>query len=136
MLLLDSLAEEQILSAMRRGDLDNLSGQGRPLQLEDDSAVPEELRVAYRLLRNAGCLPPELSLRNEISEVEALLNQARVECEQHVLRRRLRLLQARLALHGRETSLLVRDMGYREKLIDRMAPAGQQGTREKGSEQT
>lgn len=131
MLLLESLAEEQIQSAMRRGDLDNLRGQGQPLELEDDSVVPEELRVAYRLLRNAGCLPPEIGLRNEISELEALLNQARIEDEAPTLRRRLCLLQARLALHGGDSNLLIREQDYRDKLVNRMARAGQRRTRTK-----
>ena len=121
MLLIDSLAEEQIQSAIRRGELDDLPGQGRPLDLVDDSAVPQELRVAYRLLKNAGCLPPELALRNEISEIEGLLSQVDLDAEQQSLRRRLCLLKTRLALHGRESSLLVEQGDYRAKLVQRLA---------------
>ena len=65
MLLLDRLAEEQINAAIRRGELENLPGSGQPLTIEDDALVPESLRVAHRMLSNAGCLPPELTLRNE-----------------------------------------------------------------------
>ena len=63
MWLLDELAERHIAAARDRGELDNLPGAGRPLALEDDSMVPEELRAAYRLMKNAGLIPQELVLR-------------------------------------------------------------------------
>mgnify|MGYP001829267756 CR=1 FL=1 len=120
MLLLDRLAEEQIKAALRRGDLEDLSGTGRPLELEDESAVPEELRVAYRLLKNAGCVPPEFTLRNEILRLEGLLMQVESDPESEKLRRRLSLLKARLALGGREPNLLVEESAYREKLLSHL----------------
>ena len=54
MLLLELLAEKKIAEAAERGDLDDLPGAGRPLDLEDDALVPEELRMANRILKNAG----------------------------------------------------------------------------------
>ena len=61
--LLDQIAEARIQEAVNAGLLRNLPGEGQPLRLEDTSAVPGELRVAYRVLKNAGFLPPELPLR-------------------------------------------------------------------------
>lgn len=126
MLLIDSLAEAQIRAAIRRGELDDLPGHGKPLVLDDDSGIPEELRVAYRILRNAGCLPPQLTLRNEIRQLEDLLDQTVLEAEEQTIRRRLCLLKARLALHGHDGELLVRERVYREKLIDKIARQGKQ----------
>ncbi|MDH3537395.1 MAG: DUF1992 domain-containing protein [Gammaproteobacteria bacterium] len=120
MLLIDSLAEEKILAAVRRGEFEDLPGSGKPLVLEQDISIPEELRVGYRLLRNAGCLPPELSLRHEIREVEALLQQAEADVERAAIRRRLQLLRVRLAASGREINLLVEAGAYREKLIQKL----------------
>ena len=121
MLLLDRLAEENIEAAMRRGEFDSLEGAGRPLALEDDALVPEELRVAYRLLRNAGCLPPEQQMRNEIHEIEDLLGRVDTVEEEDRLRRRLWLLRTRLALGGRQTSPLLLEQAYRDKLLRRLA---------------
>jgi hypothetical protein len=59
MLLFELIAEQKIREAIERGELDDLPGQGRPLDLTDDRLVPEELRMAYRLLKNAGFVPPE-----------------------------------------------------------------------------
>ena len=69
----DAVAEERIQEAMRRGDFDNLPGAGRPLDLDDDPLVPPELRVANRILKNAGCVPPALIERREIAALEASL---------------------------------------------------------------
>jgi len=60
MWLIHQLAERQILAAIERGELDDLPGAGRPLDLDDDRLIPEHLRAGYRLLRNAGYLPPQL----------------------------------------------------------------------------
>ena len=121
MLLVDSLAEEQIQAAIRRGEFDDLPGSGEPLALDDDAGVPDELRVAYRILRNAGCLPPELTLRNEIHQLESLLDQVELAAEQRPVRRRLCLLKARLAMQGHEANLLVHEQAYRERLIDKLS---------------
>ena len=120
MLLIDSLAEEKISAAIRNGDLDGLPGQGQPLCLDDDLAVPAELRVAYRLLKNSGHLPPELSLRREIEQVEQLVAQIDSGQESQRLRKRLQLLQLKLSLHGREHNLLIEAGSYREKILDQL----------------
>ena len=120
MLLLDRLAEEQISAAIRRGEFDRLEGSGRPLQLEDESLVPEELRTAHRLLGNAGCLPPDLILRREISDLEGLLNSAESVFERSSIQRRLSLLKTRLKAEGRESSLWVQDGIYRERLLQHL----------------
>ncbi len=73
MWLIDQLAEARIEDAMRAGDFDDLPGRGRRLPDEPATLVPDELRAAYRLLRNAGCVPPEVALLREISEVEELM---------------------------------------------------------------
>lgn len=65
MLLLDALAERRIEEARDAGELDNLPGAGKPLPEEDWSMVAEEERMGYRLLKNAGYMPPELALHKE-----------------------------------------------------------------------
>ena len=129
MLLIDSLAEEHILLAIRRGEFDDLPGQGQPLILQDDSAVPAELRVGYRILRNSGYLPAELTLRKEISELEGLLHQVEMGAAQQAIRRRLCLLQARLAMQGHDANLLLREQAYREKVIAKMVRDDNKNTR-------
>ncbi|MBW2036242.1 MAG: DUF1992 domain-containing protein [Deltaproteobacteria bacterium] len=73
MFCIQRIAEQRILKAIEEGAFDNLSGKGKPLTLEDDSRIPEDLRMAYKILKNAGYLPPEISLRKEIAKIEDLL---------------------------------------------------------------
>ena len=70
--MLDLMAERKIAEAISRGELDDLPGQGRPLDLDDDALVPEDLRLAYRILKNAGFVPPEVQTLNEIAALERL----------------------------------------------------------------
>jgi hypothetical protein len=67
------LAESRIRAAMARGEFDNLPGRGRPLRFDDLSRVPAELRMGFKLLRNAGCLPPEVEARKEVARLGALI---------------------------------------------------------------
>ena len=67
------IVEQRIEQAVRDGDFDDLPGRGRPLQLEDLSLVPDELRAGYLLLRSHGCLPAELEARKEWLRLEDLL---------------------------------------------------------------
>ncbi len=69
----EKIIEERILQAQRRGDFDNLPGSGKPLEIEDDRHIPEDLRLAYKILKNAGCVPPEIELKKEIHQTRDLL---------------------------------------------------------------
>ena len=54
MFALEWIAERKIAEAVSQGELDGLPGAGRPLDLDEDALVPEELRMAHRILKNAG----------------------------------------------------------------------------------
>ena len=83
------LAEQRILEAQRQGALDDLPGRGQPLVIEDLSGVPEELRMGYKILKNAGFLPPELQLQQELVTLQELLERCRDEEERKLLKKRL-----------------------------------------------
>ena len=70
--MLEFLAEQRIAEAIANGELDDLPGAGRPLDLDDDALIPEELRLAHRILKNAGYIPPELETLNEIAQLERI----------------------------------------------------------------
>lgn len=69
----EKIVEERIRKAQERGEFEGLDGTGRPLDLADDSHIPEDLRLAFKVLKNAECLPPEIELRKEIEKTEDLL---------------------------------------------------------------
>lgn len=84
------IAEARIAEAIERGDLDELPGSGRPLELEDLSRVPAEMRAAYKVLRNADVLPPELELRRHIHSLGCLIEATADGDERERLRREFR----------------------------------------------
>jgi len=70
MWLIDAIAEKKIQQAVERGELSNLPGTGKPVPDDDLSMVPEHLRAGYRLLKNAGFLPPELHGAAQLKQAE------------------------------------------------------------------
>lgn len=59
--------DQIIKDAVERGEFDNLPGAGRPLDLSAYFNTPEEIRVAYSVLKNAGILPQEAELLREMA---------------------------------------------------------------------
>lgn len=87
---LHDLAERRIQEALEAGLFANLPGAGLPLNLEDLSGVPEDLRAGYLLLKNAGVLPDELELRQSLLKLDDLL----AACDDEGQRARLRSQRA------------------------------------------
>ena len=107
MWLLDQWAERHIRDAQQQGEFDHLPGTGAPLRLDDDAHVPAELRAGYRLLKNAGCLPPELAQRKEALALADLLKTVQQDHPDYQeLSRRLTLLELQLRQAGLSTEFL------------------------------
>lgn len=115
MLIFDTLAEQRIREAQDNGEFDDLPGAGAPLVLGDDALVPEELRAAYRLLRNSGFLPPELEAQGEIRRLEQMLAAVEDEARRSVLLARIQFLLSRRAAGGRRGDMRV-EAAYFEKI--------------------
>lgn len=121
--IVDDWAERHILQAQQAGQFVALPGYGKPLQLDDDSAVPAELRTGYRLLKNAGYLPAELQDRKEALQLVDLL---KTLCEDDPrfapLDARLRLLEMKLCQAGVSTNFL--HQHYQQQLRARFTRSG------------
>lgn len=122
MVLLNLIAEQRIEEAMRAGAFDDLPGAGKPLDLDDDRLVPEELRAAYRMLRNAGFVPPELEARREMAELHHLLATIDDQGTRDRAHARLAALQAMLEANGRR--FLPAEGAYRARLLARFSRCG------------
>jgi len=121
MWLLDQWAERHIMDAQQKGEFDNLAGSGEPLALDDDSHIPQDLRAGYRLLKNAGYLPPELEMRKEAVELIDLLSSLENDHHQRQeLNRRLALLEFKLRQAGVSTDFLRGE--YATKLHHKVNP--------------
>lgn len=111
------IAEEKILEAQRRGVFDNLPGKGKPLQLEDLSWVPEDLRIAYHVLKNAHVLPPEVELLKDIRTLEDLLRHVEEGEERRALAKSLRWKVIGLDLLKRRSMSMGGVRDYSQKLV-------------------
>ncbi|MFC4802695.1 DUF1992 domain-containing protein [Neobacillus sp. GCM10023253] len=67
------VSEDRIKKAYKDGEFDNLPGYGKLLKLEDLSGIPEELRMAYKIMKNAGFSEEENHLRKEMMTIEDLI---------------------------------------------------------------
>ena len=98
----ERLAEARIQEAIEDGVFEDLPGHGKPLVIEDASGVPAELRGAYSVLKNAGCLPEEMELAKERVTLRELVEacaegdeRAALEARQQELELRYQLLLER-----------------------------------------
>ncbi|WP_460597420.1 DnaJ family domain-containing protein [Geomonas sp. Red276] len=117
--ILASIAERRIKEAMERGEFDNLPGKGKPLVEEDLSAVPEELRMAYKILKNAGCVPPEVELTNEVASLRRLVLEMEDSPEKTKRVRELNFKLMKLEMMRKRPISLDLLSQYQEKMLDK-----------------
>ncbi|MGE6205906.1 DnaJ family domain-containing protein [Guptibacillus hwajinpoensis] len=89
------VAEDKIKTALKNGDFDDLPGIGKRQNLEDLSMIPEDLRIAYKVLKNSGYLPEEVDLKNELLSLEKLLEYCEDDREKERLKQRISEKQLR-----------------------------------------
>jgi hypothetical protein len=117
----EKIVEQRIKEALDRGEFENLPGKGRPIPLEDESHIPEDLRLAYKLLKNADCLPPELLEKKEILQMEDMLAKIPDEKERYKLLKKINYKIMKLNVAGRKSPLLEEKQIYYKKLVDKIA---------------
>jgi hypothetical protein len=115
--LFQRLAEQRILEAQRKGEFDNLPGKGKPLELEDLSWIPQDLRLGYKVLKNAHVLPPEVELLKDIHTLEDLLKHVEDESERKALAKSIQWKIIRLDMFKQRTSSLDSVRQYGRKLM-------------------
>jgi hypothetical protein len=118
--IFDKIAEERIREAIERGEFDDLPGKGRPLSLEDDSHLPTDLRLAYKILKNADCLPAELELRKEIRNTQELLAGMEDTKEKYKQMQKLNYLIMKLNMTRRTSLTLEENQIYYEKILEKV----------------
>lgn len=120
------LAEERIEEAVRSGELDNLAYAGKKLPIDDLAHIPEDLRMSYRMLKNAGYVPEEVSLQKECVRLHDLITACRNEGEQAELQRKLseKELRLRMLLEERGLGASSAFFQYEDKVRDQLTGSG------------
>ncbi len=111
------IAEERILEAQRAGEFNDLPGKGKPLELEDLSWVPEDLRLGYHILKNSHVLPPEAELLKDIHTLEDLLKHVEGEGERRALAKSIQSKLMHLDLLKRRSMNLESVRRYSQRLV-------------------
>ena len=119
MFVFQKIIEKRILEAQKKGEFDDLPGSGEPISVEDDSHVPEDLRLTYKILKNANCVPPEVQLRKDIRKMEDMLEGMSDEKEKyrHIKRINFKIMQ--LNLMGKASPLLGDTELYYNKVLEK-----------------
>ena len=92
------IAENRIREAIEQGQFDNLPGAGRPVSLDEYFSMPEDVRMAHSILKNANCRPMEVELLSEIASLEQAVAAASDAQARESLERTLSLRRTTLAI--------------------------------------
>ena len=95
---LGKLIDEQIKKAIEAGEFDNLEGAGKPQNLDDYFAAPEDLRMGYSVLKSNKFVPEEVERLREIGELKEKIKNTTNEDEKRKLTKLLNERDLALAL--------------------------------------
>lgn len=118
-----SIAEDKIKRAIAEGEFDDLPGKGKPLKLEDLSHIPEDLRIAYKVMKNSNMLEDVDKIKEELLSLDDLLatcdnREERVKLKKKKHEKELRLEQL---LNKRKVLDAPASAFYKEKIIERLS---------------
>ncbi len=115
------IVEERIRNAQQKGQFDNLDGRGKPLPPDViGDTVPEDLRLSYRILKNADCVPPEVELKHEIRRTEDLLAGMTETRAKYGILKKINYLIIKLNTMRRGQVELEVPQHYADRLVTRM----------------
>lgn len=120
MIIIQKIAEQRIKEAMEEGLFNDLPGRGEKLRLDDDSHLPEDLKMAYKILKNANCTPPELALKKDIKQIEDMLETISDEKEKYKQLKRLNFLVMKLNMMRNRAVNLEEDQRYLGQIVDKL----------------
>ena len=97
--LLDDHIGRSLAASEQSGELRSAPSYGRPLNLDDGyEQTPAELRMGYKVLKDAGVVPPEVELMRDIETLRLSLADAPESDAARAQRERLVQMQQALAL--------------------------------------
>jgi hypothetical protein len=113
------VAEQRISQAIEKGELKSTGWENKPLKLDDDHMVPADLKLAYKMMKNAGYLPPELETRKEISRLEQLISKTEDEHQRVQQMRKLSVLLMKVDATRTTPVNIACDDEYYRKIVER-----------------
>ena len=114
-----SIAERRINEAIENGTLRTDSWKNKPLPLNDDHFVPDDLKMAYKILKNSGFVPPEVETRKEIKKIEDLIKHTEDEHQRVKQMKKLTVLMMKLDAQRSRPSSIEHDEDYYRKVVEK-----------------
>ena len=114
------LVEQRIQAAQRNGEFEDLQGSGEPIEFADDCRIPEDLRLAYKMLKNADYAPPEIEIKKHILKTEDLLDGMPEGREKYKAIKKLNYLVMKLNCL-RRAPVNLEEPQYSGQIIDRLS---------------
>jgi hypothetical protein len=114
------IAERKISEAIEKGLLNIETWHNRPLPESNDSMIPDDLRMAYKLLKNAGYAPPEIETQKEIRKLEDLIAANEDEHTRVKQIKKLNYLVMKLDALRRDSSSLENQDKYYQQVVERL----------------
>jgi hypothetical protein len=117
---LSFIAEQKIAQAMQERDLNSPKWKNKPLPLDDDRFVPDDLKMAYKILKNSGYLPPEIEERKEVKRLEDLIACTEDEHERLKQMKKLNVLLMKIDAQRSSPVNLAEQHDYYQKVVERI----------------
>ena len=114
------IAEQKILKAIENGDLNSPKWKNKPLPLDDDRFVPDDLKMAYKILKNSGYLPPEIEDRKEVKRLEDLIASTEDEHVRLKQMKKLSVLLMKIDAHRGSVSNIAHHDDYYRKVVEKV----------------
>lgn len=97
--LLEDEIGRKLAQAQRSGELQAAPGYGKPLVPDAGwEQAPVELRMGFKILKDAGFVPPEVELFHQRAKLRETLALADTEGQRNTLATELSVLEQRIAL--------------------------------------
>ena len=117
---LQRIAEQRIAKAIEDGTLKTDGWKNRPLPLNDDAFVPEDLKMAYKILKNSGYVPPEIETRKEIQKLEDLIVKTEDSHQRVKQMKKLDLLMRKIDAQRSRPASIEHDDTYFRKIVEKI----------------
>ncbi|MGN9863987.1 DUF1992 domain-containing protein [Bacillus swezeyi] len=116
------ISEDKIKQAIKDGEFDGLPGMGKPLKKDEAAHIPENLRMAYRVMKNAGMAGDEGALKKELMTIDDLIAKCTDENERERLMKRKTENQLRLDSLAGKKGMFSKPASafYKDKIYNRL----------------
>ncbi len=114
------IAEQRILEAMKTRKLTSEKWKNKPLPLDDDRHIPDDLKMAYKILKNSGYLPPEIEEKKEVQRLEELIAATEDEHERLRQMKKLNVLLMKIDAKRSKPSNIAQQDDYYRRIVERV----------------